>query len=86
MTRVRPSAIRELLWLGADPEVISFGGAYPDQTLFPIDDLHTVYDRLLAPEHADALQYTTTNGLPNLRARVAERLVNDGIVCSATTC
>lgn len=83
MSGVRPSAIRELLRLGADPDVISFGGAYPDQTLFPIDDLHTVYDRLLAPEHAAALQYTTTNGLPNLRARVAERLTNDGIACTA---
>src|SRR5579862_5940109 len=83
MSRVRPSAIRELLILGDDPDVISFGGAYPDQTLFPIDDLHTVYSRLLAPEHAAALQYTTTNGLPNLRARVADRLVNDGIACTA---
>jgi len=83
MTRVRPSAIRELLRLGADPEVISFGGAYPDQTLFPIDELRAVYTQLLSPENAGALQYTTTDGLPHLRARVAERLVNDGIACTA---
>jgi hypothetical protein len=36
MSRVRPSAIRELLQLGADPEIISFGGGYPDRALFPI--------------------------------------------------
>ena len=83
MSRVQPSAIRELLRLGADPEVIAFGGAYPDQALFPVDDLQEVYARLLVPEHAGVLQYTTTNGLPNLRARVAERLTNDGIECTA---
>jgi 2-aminoadipate transaminase len=83
MSRVQPSAIRELLRLGADPEVISFGGAYPDQTLFPIDDLREVFARILTPEHSDALQYTTTNGLPGLRALVAARLVRDGIDCDA---
>lgn len=83
MSRVQPSAIRELLRLGADPGVISFGGAYPDKTLFPVDDLRAVYARLLAPEHADVLQYTTTGGLPQLRARVAERLAADGIACTA---
>ncbi len=83
MSRVQPSAIRELLRLGADPRVISFGGAYPDQALFPIDELREVYARILTADHADALQYTTTNGLPQLRALVAERLVRDGIDCAA---
>ena len=64
MSRVQPSAIRELLRLGADPEVISFGGGYPDPALFPVDELHEVYARLLTPERAAALQYTASNGLP----------------------
>jgi DNA-binding transcriptional MocR family regulator len=34
-----PSAIRELLRLGADPDIISFGGGYPDPALFPIAEL-----------------------------------------------
>lgn len=29
MSRVQPSAIRELLRLGGDPDIISFGGGYP---------------------------------------------------------
>ena len=45
MSRVQPSAIRELLRLGADPEIISFGGGYPDPALFPIEELHQVYAR-----------------------------------------
>ncbi len=83
MDRVQPSAIRELLRLGDDPEIISFGGGYPDPALFPVADLHDVYARLLAPERAGALQYTATNGLPRLRAQVAERLTRDGTPCTA---
>lgn len=78
MDGVRPSAIRDLLRLGADPEVISFGGGYPDASLFPVEELASVYRGLLVPEHADALQYTTSNGLPGLRRLVAERLTRDG--------
>ncbi len=83
MRRVQPSAIRELLRLGADPDIISFGGGYPDASLFPIAGLQEVYARLLTPEHRGALQYTTTDGLPELRAQVAERLGRDDIDCTA---
>lgn len=83
MSRVQPSAIRELLRLGADPDIISFGGGYPDPTLFPVAELQQVYTRLLVPEHAAALQYTASNGLPRLRAQVADRLRQDGIPGSA---
>jgi 2-aminoadipate transaminase len=83
MGRVQPSAIRELLRLGEDPDIISFGGGYPDRSLFPIDELREVYARLLVPEHAAALQYTATNGLSQLRAHVADRLTRDGMTCTA---
>jgi 2-aminoadipate transaminase len=83
MGRVQPSAIRELLRLGDDPDIISFGGGYPDRSLFPVADLQEVYGRLLVPEQAGALQYTATNGLPQLRAQVARRLTQDGMTCTA---
>ena len=83
MSRVRPSAIRELLQLGADPEIISFGGGYPDPALFPIAELQQVYAKLLVAERATALQYTASNGLLRLRAQVANRLTGDGISCTA---
>lgn len=83
MAGVQPSAIRELLRLGADPEVISFGGGYPDPALFPVAELQEVYGRVLVPERALALQYTATNGLPVLREQMAERLTADGMPCAA---
>ena len=83
MSRVRPSAIRELLRLGADPDITSFGGGYPDPHLFPMDDLRQVFTRLLTRENAQALQYTASNGLPVLRDQIARRLTADGTPCSA---
>jgi 2-aminoadipate transaminase len=78
MGGVRPSAIRELLKHGADPDLISFGGGYPDQRLFPLDDLRAVYDGLLHPDNAATLQYTTSDGLPSLRRAIAERMTTQG--------
>ncbi|MBB2200947.1 aminotransferase-like domain-containing protein [Gluconacetobacter tumulisoli] len=83
MQRVGPSAIRELLRLGADPEVTSFGGGYPDATLFPTDVLSRLFRDVLEARGATALQYTVSNGIAPLRAQIAERARRDGIACDA---
>ncbi len=82
MEGVRPSAIRDLLKLGDDPGLISFGGGYPDPSLFPIQELNQIYSSLLVRERSDVLQYTSSNGLPGLRAIVAHRLTRDGMSCT----
>lgn len=83
MINVRPSAIRELLQLGADPAIISFGGGYPDASLFPLQQLNTVFQSAILDQGRDALQYTVSNGIPRLRTQVAERLAKEGIDCTA---
>ena len=79
---VGPSAIRDLLRFGADPELISFGGGYPDPDLFPMDQMREVFDGLLGDDRS-VLQYTVSDGLPRLREQVAERMARDGVACSA---
>ncbi|MCH8559236.1 aminotransferase-like domain-containing protein [Nesterenkonia sp. DZ6] len=81
--RVRPSAIRQLLQLGDDPSITSFGGGYPDPTLFPLDQLRSVYDHVLREQGRTALQYTATAGIPELRERIEDRMGRDGVDCSA---
>jgi 2-aminoadipate transaminase len=79
--RVRPSAIRELLRYGDDPSITSFGGAYPDPALFPIDALRQVYDEVLRDQGRSMLQYSASIGLPGLRASIAERMAKEGVDC-----
>jgi 2-aminoadipate transaminase len=83
MELVKPSAIRELLRLGADPEIISFGGGYPDAGLFPIDLLAEVFSRAIVEHGRDSLQYTVSNGPEHLRRQIARRMANEGVSCTA---
>ncbi|GAB2466564.1 PLP-dependent aminotransferase family protein [Conyzicola lurida] len=81
---MRPSAIRDLLAHGADPRLISFGGGYPDQRLFPVAELRSVFDSVLSDATGSAaLQYTTSEGLPALRAAIADRLAAKGTPTAA---
>jgi 2-aminoadipate transaminase len=82
MDLVKPNAIRDLLRLGADPQVISFGGGYPDASLFPIGELEEIIHEAVAVSGRDTLQYTVSNGIPRLRQQIAERMTRDSIPCN----
>ncbi|GIL37875.1 aminotransferase [Rhodospirillales bacterium TMPK1] len=81
MKLVKPSAIRELLKLGEDPSIISFGGGYPDPSLFPTDGLAESYRSTITEHGRTALQYSASSGLRRLREQVAARVANDGTAC-----
>lgn len=82
MRLVKPSAIRELLKLAADPEVIAFGGGFPDPDLFPIEKMRRVFDAVLTVHGRKSLQYATTEGLPSLREKLVARMNAAGVACS----
>ncbi len=82
MNKVRPSAIGELLALGADPSIISFGGGYPDATLFPADKLDAIFHDIIKTPGGAALQYAPSNGLPHLRDQIARLMSEDGTHCT----
>lgn len=81
MQRVKPNAIRTLLKYGKDPNLISYGGGWPYPGVFPHEELKQVYDYLLTEQYGEALQYTTTEGLPQLREKIAERMRRVGVAC-----
>jgi 2-aminoadipate transaminase len=83
MARVEPNAIGELLALGADPSIISFGGGYPDPTLFPAEELEAVFSEIIRAPGGLAMQYAPSDGLPRLREQVAELMTADGTPCGA---
>ncbi|MEE4546065.1 PLP-dependent aminotransferase family protein [Streptomyces sp. V4-01] len=76
---VGASPVREILALTARPEVISFAGGLPAPELFDAAGIRAAYDRVLAEQPRTALQYSTTEGDPGLRAAVAGRLTVRGL-------
>ena len=71
---IKPSTIREILKLTQRGEVISFAGGLPAPALFPIERIRQATDRVLSEKGARALQYSTTEGYPPLRAWAAAQL------------
>ena len=71
---VRSSPVRDILELTQREEVISFAGGLPAPELFPAELIADAFARALAPTvAARALQYSSTEGDPRLRALLAER-------------
>ena len=54
--RMGSSAIRELLKLTENPDIISFGGGMPAPDVFPVEDFAAACDRVLGEFGAQALQ------------------------------
>ncbi len=81
MTHVRASEIRELLKLLDQPDILSFAGGIPDPQLFPADRIQAAYDDVLQHAGAQALQYSVSEGLPELRRWIAARMTADGVPC-----
>ncbi|MGP4000710.1 aminotransferase-like domain-containing protein [Streptomyces sp. 8N706] len=78
---VAGSPVRDILALTARPEVISFAGGLPAAELFDTDGLRAAFQQALDGDTARrTLQYSTTEGDPDLRAAVATRLSGRGLV------
>jgi DNA-binding transcriptional MocR family regulator len=74
MDLLKASDIREILKVTQRPEVISFAGGLPAPELFPARALAELTGAVLEREGTRALQYSTTEGHPPLRAKLAARL------------
>ena len=68
------SAIREILKLASNPEVISFAGGLPAPELFPVEEMKKVALAVLEEQGRAAMQYSATDGFPPLREAIAERM------------
>ncbi len=75
---VRSSPVRDILALTARPGVISFAGGLPAPELFDTVGLRAAFADALA-DGGRTLQYSTTEGDPDLRAAIAARLTDRGL-------
>jgi len=67
VSSLKPSAIRELLSLVNDPEIISLAGGMPDPSLFPKEIIADISKEVFLNNASKALQYGATEGVPPLR-------------------
>jgi len=74
MEVLKASEIREILKVTQRPEVISFAGGLPAPELFPVKTLAAATQRVFEEEGTRGLQYSTTEGHPPLRRKIAERM------------
>jgi 2-aminoadipate transaminase len=79
MQGMKGSAIRELLKLTEQPDVISFGGGMPAPEVFPVDAFRAAAERVLDKQGRKALQYSTTEGYRPLREWIVARMAQYGI-------
>ncbi|HHW13770.1 MAG TPA: PLP-dependent aminotransferase family protein [Firmicutes bacterium] len=76
---MRRSDIRDAFKLTERTDLISLAGGFPAAETFPLAELEGVIQRLLEREGGSVFQYGPTEGLGELRARVAEELTKFGL-------
>ncbi len=72
--RSKASAIRELLKIIANPQIISFAGGLPDPNLFPTTEVKDIFDTILDKSAKEALQYGATEGQNSFKQELVRML------------
>jgi DNA-binding transcriptional MocR family regulator len=75
---LQASIIREILKISSKPGIINFAGGLPAPELFPADKIQECVDTVLSVHPAQALQYSLTQGVQELREAIAERASQNG--------
>jgi hypothetical protein len=84
MTGVESSPVRDLLRISAPPGMISFAGGLPAPECFDLQSWRTAFDTALTGASARRnLQYSQTEGNPELRQNVSARLTGRGLPTGA---
>ncbi len=81
MESLSGSAIREILKMTENPEIISFAGGLPNARSFPAATIAELCGRLITQQGAKILQYGVTEGWAPLRESVIEVIKPRGIAC-----
>jgi 2-aminoadipate transaminase len=80
MSKVKTSAVREILKVAERPDVLSFAGGLPAPELFPLESIAEAYAEVLgSSEGRAALQYSTTEGYGPLREWICKHLGSYGV-------
>jgi 2-aminoadipate transaminase len=76
---MKSSAMRDLMAVTAQPEVISLAGGLPDTSTFPAEDFAALMAHVAVDSAAAALQYGPTEGLDALKDCIVEVMAAEGM-------
>ncbi len=76
---VSSSAMRDLMAVTAQPNVISLAGGLPDTTTFPAEDFAALMARVAVDSSAAALQYGPTEGMDDVRRAIVTVMAAEGM-------
>ncbi|WP_069997406.1 aminotransferase-like domain-containing protein [Cellulosilyticum sp. I15G10I2] len=76
ISALQPSAIREILKMSSDPQVISFAAGNPAPEAFPTQAIADISKQVLEQNPIGALQYSLTEGYPALRESMKDFAFN----------
>jgi 2-aminoadipate transaminase len=76
---MKSSAMRDLMAVTEQPDVISLAGGLPDTSTFPAEDFSALMARVGAESSAAALQYGPTEGLAATKTCIAEVMAAEGM-------
>lgn len=79
---MQSSAIREILKVTEQPDMISFAGGLPAPELFPLDAMKEAFNQVLGNDPS-VLQYSTTEGYLPLRDYICSKMQEKGIAATA---
>ena len=82
--KLTSSAIREILKITEQPDVISFAGGLPSPATFPTERIAQAAQRVLTDNPTASLQYSATEGYLPLREWVARRYSTDDVTIRAS--
>ena len=76
---MKSSAMRDLMAVTAQPDIISLAGGLPDTSTFPAEDLAALMAHVAVDSAAQALQYGPTEGLDELKGCIVEVMEAEGM-------
>jgi 2-aminoadipate transaminase len=82
--KLTSSAIREILKVTEQPDVISFAGGLPSPATFPAERIAAAAAKVLSDNPTGALQYSATEGYLPLREWIAARHSTPGVTIRPT--
>jgi 2-aminoadipate transaminase len=80
---MKSSAMRDLMAVTAQPDIISLAGGLPDTSTFPAEDFSALMARVGADASAQALQYGPTEGLDALKDCIVEVMAAEAMEVEA---